>query len=420
MKTRIVVGMSGGVDSSVSALLLKSLASSLNLDIHGVFMHNWDTEGQMCPTAARDFKDALTTCNKLDIPLSTVDFTKEYWTRVFQPMLNSLAAGDTPNPDIGCNRWIKFGAFANLVLKKPNSPDAAVHHETMRNRIARGVSEKERSRSGLRSEMTAVSNTQSSKTPLSIAHLVGTADFIATGHYARIGWDPIVSKLVLQRAVDLKKDQTYFLSNVSQSVLQQTLFPLGNLRKTAVKGIARDTLLTHVSEKRESMGICFIEPKEKYGNFVGEFMQDTPGRFVTVAGDAKGTHDGLAKFTIGQKARISGETEKWFVASKNVKTGDIVVVPGHNHPLLYKGTINIRNWVWISGAEPPELATKSYMRASLKIRHQSEPFPIRFRKVDSLNAIYLAELDVPEKGVASGQQAVLYLNDICLGGGQIM
>ncbi|ORY50477.1 5-methylaminomethyl-2-thiouridylate-methyltransferase [Rhizoclosmatium globosum] len=413
MGTRVVVGLSGGVDSSVSALLLRSCAQKLNLDVHGVFMHNWDTEGQMCPTASRDYQDALKTASQLGIPLSTVNLTKEYWTRVFEPMIESLENGETPNPDIGCNRWIKFGAFADLMLnRKPGT-----EYNQLRARIMEEIEKCALSPDPL--PLPKPTSAKWNPTP-SITTLIGTADFIVTGHYARIGLDPILSRPVLKRALDRKKDQTYFLSTISHTSLQQTIFPLGNLQKPQVKQIAARNGLDHVSKKRESMGICFIEPGEKFGDFVGGYIDHRPGNFVTMDGEVVGRHDGVARFTVGQGARISGAKGKWFVSGKDVDTGNVTVVPGSTHPALYRDSIQVRDWVWIDAQEPTELSTNKSMKGMLKIRHQSEPVPVKFRSSKCLTTEYSVYFEGPQLGIASGQHAALYsTNDICLGGGKI-
>ncbi|KAJ3123749.1 hypothetical protein HK100_011501, partial [Physocladia obscura] len=330
-KIRVIVALSGGIDSSVSALLLKSL--SLPLDIRAVFMHNWDEilddgNTRRCPTASRDYHDALQTANSLNIPISTVDFTKEYWTRVFEPMVHSLDAGNTPNPDVGCNRYIKFGALTDLLLKKSCSSEAATRNLIMEriNDLTKDCETNflERLKSRIANEKLLVS-----KNPVPLSSIIGNADFVVTGHYARIGTD-YNNKPTLMRAFDTKKDQSYFLSNVSRNVLRNAIFPLGSLPKSRVKQIAQDSgLLSHLSKKRESMGICFVEPSKRFGDFMGEYLEDRPGKFVSLDdGVVKGKHTGFFKYTIGQCARISGESEKWFVAAKDSQTSNIFVVPG--------------------------------------------------------------------------------------------
>ncbi|KAI9337576.1 tRNA methyl transferase-domain-containing protein [Obelidium mucronatum] len=344
------------------------------MEIHAVFMHNWDTEGNMCPTASRDYKDALRTANALRIPLSTVNFTREYWSNVFEPMIDSLQNGNTPNPDIGCNQWIKFGAFANLLLNKNNARRS--DHERIRNCIMDGINQNSRSLNSLLLE------------PISS----GTIDFIVTGHYARIKNDPTSLKPMLQRPIDLKKDQSYFLSTVSHAALAQTIFPLGNLCKSQVKEIAARNGLNHVSSKRESMGICFIEPNQKFGDFVGAFLEHRPGRFITMDGVVKGQHSGIAKYTVGQRARISGESEKC------------------NHEALFcdrntKSAIGFG----LAGSEPELLGTPSSIL--------NEPVAVSFRK-SSDASVYIA--DFQNSGSRRSKWTALYCGDICLGGGQIM
>ncbi|KAJ3266684.1 hypothetical protein HDU77_011433 [Chytriomyces hyalinus] len=413
---RVVLGISGGVDSSVSALLLRALKKQ-PVDLHAVYMHNWDTDGEMCPTSSKDFIDARKTTSALKIPLYTVNFTKEYWTNVFQPMVSALEAGLTPNPDIQCNQWIKFGAFANLFLKqKPSQLPSQQSYAQMRMRIEEEIETLAHSKSPLVESCQAPTVHEPVE---SISKLVGTADFIATGHYARNHSIDNFKSSELVRALDRKKDQTYFLSTISQASLERTIFPVGNLKKTLVKEIASKHSLEHVSRKRESMGICFINPRVKYGDFVGEYMKLQPGAFVTVDGDVKGVHDGIQKFTVGQRARLSGESQKWFIADKDIKSGNITVVPGSNHPALRKKEIRIQTCTWISGISP--LAQNDSVRGALKVRHKSEPAAGLLKKgpPDEGMTQYIFEFDEPEIAIAGGQHAAFYIGEVCLGGGTI-
>ncbi|KAJ2998075.1 hypothetical protein HDV02_004900 [Globomyces sp. JEL0801] len=239
--------MSGGVDSSVSALLLKKMG----YDVLGVYMRNWDNrdENGVCPSE-QDWMDVKQTCDKLKIPCEQVDLSKEYWTMVFDPFLDLLASGATPNPDVGCNQFIKFGAF----LEKCKD--------------------------------------------------LYQINQIAFGHYAQKQTKLESLDCQLLKAIDQTKDQTYYLSQISQQSLQKTIFPIGHLLKSQVKEIARLNGLEKISSKRESMGICFIG-KRPFGSFVSEYIQQTPGHIVTLEGEIVGTHQGLSSFTIGQNARIS-------------------------------------------------------------------------------------------------------------------
>ncbi|KAJ3224125.1 hypothetical protein HDU81_008729 [Chytriomyces hyalinus] len=413
---RVVLGISGGVDSSVSALLLRALKKQ-PVDLHAVYMHNWDTDGEMCPTSSKDFVDARKTTSALNIPLYTVNFTKEYWTNVFQPMVSALEAGLTPNPDIQCNQWIKFGAFANLFLKpKPSQPPSQQSYAEIRMRIEQEIE----TLAHLQSPLIQECHVPSVHAPVqSISKLVGTADFIATGHYARNHCIVNSETSQLVRALDRKKDQTYFLSTISQAALERTIFPVGNLKKTLVKEIASKHNLEHVSRKRESMGICFINPRVKYGDFVGEYMKLLPGTFVTLDGDVKGVHDGIQKFTVGQRARLSGESQKWFIADKDIQSGNITVVPGSDHPALRRKEIHVQAFTWISGISLLEQSDS--IRGALRVRHKSEPAAGILKKGPLKEGVaeYIFEFDEPEVAIAGGQHAAFYIDEVCLGGGTI-
>ncbi|KAJ3311472.1 hypothetical protein HDU76_003114 [Blyttiomyces sp. JEL0837] len=260
--------MSGGVDSSVSAALLKEQG----FHVHGVFMHNWDTRDERgtCPSDV-DYMDAKKICDKLDIKLSRVDYTREYWTWVFDPFLDGIADGNTPNPDIACNQYIKFGAFARQFLGSGE--------------VRRGTN------------MTL-------KPPIE-------SDWIATGHYVRTRVSDKGQSVQLLKATDPGKDQTYFLSTVSSKVLARSLFPVGSLLKSEVKEIARKMGL-HVASKHEN-----------------EYVEQVPGDFITVEGEIlPQKHKGMARYTVGQCARLSGKDVKWYVAEKRIKDNQIIVVPG--------------------------------------------------------------------------------------------
>ncbi len=302
---RIAVALSGGVDSSVSLHLLKQQGH----DLIAIFMKNWDDEEDpFCP-AARDYEDALMVADKLGIPLYAFDFSSEYWDNVFGYFLEELKQGYTPNPDILCNREIKF----KVLLEK--------------------------------------------------AHELG-ADKLATGHYARV----IEGNLC--RAVDPTKDQSYFLYAIEREVLDQVLFPIGSLEKTEVRRIAKEEgLITH--DKRDSTGICFIG-KRKFSEFISKYMPPQKGYFRTAEGKILGEHNGAWFYTIGQRKGlgIGGPGDAWFVIDKNVETHDVFVVQGENHPSLLTQEIFATDINWVAKGDMPH---QFQATAKIRYRTQDEP-----------------------------------------------
>ncbi|KXS19314.1 5-methylaminomethyl-2-thiouridylate-methyltransferase [Gonapodya prolifera JEL478] len=357
--------MSGGVDSSVAAFLLQSQG----YDVHAVYMHNWearDAGGRAC-TSEQDWQDVQAVCRHLGIAsqnVQRVDFVKDYWTDVFEPTLQDYAAGRTPNPDIACNSYIKFGKLFDRFADQ--------------------------------------------------------FDWIATGHYARIELDTDGNPRLL-KAVDPSKDQTYFLHQVSPSILRQTLFPVGDLYKSRVKEIAAEIGLPTAS-KKESMGICFVGKRKQFGEFLEEYLEQKSGRFVTLDGSVKGEHRGLSYFTVGQCARLPGEAEKWYVAKKDMLTGDITVVNGWYHPALLARSAIVSSWNWIPQA--PTTLSSSPLRAQAAHRYHESLSGCSVYSIpstnDHLEVRYAIEFDVPQRAVAEGQWIVLYDGDVCLGGGTIV
>lgn len=292
MKT-VVVGLSGGVDSSVSALLLKEKG----YHVIGMFMKNWD-EGEECP-AEKDYEDVVRIAEQLDIPFYTIDFTKEYWDSVFSTFLSDMEKGLTPNPDVLCNKEIKFKAF----LQK--------------------------------------------------AKELG-ADYLATGHYART----VDGKLL--KGSDPNKDQSYFLYGVTKSALEQTLFPIGDLPKPQVREIAKKHgLITH--NKKDSTGICFIG-KRDFRPFVQKYLKKQPGLIETIDGKTVGEHEGVIFYTIGQRKGlgIGGPGDAYFVAGKDLKRNVLTVVQGEDHPALFTKEILATDVHWISS--PPLLPLKCFAK----------------------------------------------------------
>ncbi len=285
-KPTVVVGMSGGVDSSVCAFLLKEQG----YHVIGLFMKNWEDEGEHC-SATEDYEDVARVCDQLNIPHFSVNFTKEYYDLVFTQFLDELKQGLTPNPDILCNREIKFNHF----LKK--------------------------------------------------ARELG-GDYLATGHYARH------DQGMLYKGQDASKDQSYFLYTLKSSILDQVLFPLGALEKKEVRALAKKAGLS-TAEKKDSTGICFIG-KRKFGPFLSAHLPYQPGEMNTLKGKSMGTHCGLAYYTIGQRKGlgIGGEGDAWFVIGKDVKNNILLVEQGDDHPALYTQTVHADQLTWVNDQEP--------------------------------------------------------------------
>ncbi len=285
-KKKVVIGMSGGVDSSVSALLLKQQG----YEVIGLFMKNWEDKDGSC-TASQDYDDVIRVCNTLDIPYYTINFVQEYWDTVFSHFIKELKMGYTPNPDILCNREIKFKVFFQKAME------------------------------------------------------LG-ADYLATGHYAQ------TRDGLLLRSADLEKDQTYFLYTLKKEVLEKVLFPVGHLRKSEVRKIAHQHGLA-TAEKKDSTGICFIGER-KFRDFISGYIPYKEGRFETLAGHCVGSHQGAAFYTIGQRKglKIGGPGEAWFVVDKNIDRNIVFVEQGTDHPALYNSTLTATEASWICGTTP--------------------------------------------------------------------
>jgi tRNA-specific 2-thiouridylase len=307
--TRIVVGMSGGVDSAVTALLLKQQG----YDVLGLFMKNWeDEDDEHCP-AKQDFFDVLAVAEKIGIEVEAVNFAKEYKDRVFSYFLAEYQAGRTPNPDVLCNAEIKFKAFLDHAM-----------------------------------------------------NLGATA--IATGHYARLRRQG--NEFQLLKAVDDSKDQSYFLHRLNQAQLSKSMFPLGELRKSEVRKIAEKAGLPNYA-KKDSTGICFIGERP-FREFLSRYLPKQPGEMQTPEGKVVGQHDGLMYHTIGQRKGlgIGGQGEPWFVVGKEMARNVLIVVQGHDHPLLLKDSLNAADLSWISGIAPrTDTATVQKRAIVSKMRH---------------------------------------------------
>ncbi|UCC13908.1 MAG: tRNA 2-thiouridine(34) synthase MnmA [Gammaproteobacteria bacterium] len=349
---RIVVGLSGGVDSSVAALILKDRG----LDVHGLFMTNWEEDEEGYCQNAQDYQDANAVAERLDIPLHRVNFARQYRDRVFDYFLHEYRQGRTPNPDILCNREIKFGVF------------------------------------------------------LDYARRLG-ASKIATGHYARSNGD---GKLRLAR--DTSKDQTYFLHAVHADALRDSLFPIGGMLKSEVRELAKHAgLPTH--DKPDSTGICFIGERP-FRDFLSRFMPALPGEIHDPEGKVLGSHSGLMYYTIGQRQGLGigghrqAEEAPWYVADKDVDKNVLTVVQGHGHPRLLSPGLIAGDPHWISGRPPRfPLACRARVRhrqslQSCTVEQQGEQLRVRF--------------EAPQRAIAPGQFIVFYDDDTCLGGGTIV
>lgn len=348
--TTVFVGVSGGVDSAVAALLLRQQGYR----VHGVFMKNWDEDDDgECP-AEQDFSDARKVCERIGIPLTGINFSTEYWDEVFTGFLKEYRAGRTPNPDILCNQRIKFGAF------------------------------------------------------LEYARSQG-ADFIATGHYARVDHNGAQARLCLSR--DPGKDQTYFLHTLNQDQLRHALFPIGHLEKTAVRELAREHNL-EVHEKKDSTGICFIGER-KFQTFLSRYVDKIPGVIEDTEGNVVGEHIGLAFYTAGQRQGLGigghagSSGEPWYVVDKNLTENILIVAQGHDHPALFHGGLRCEKIHWIN--KPPHFPVNCLAR----IRHRHTPAEC---KLTATSNGAIVEFKEPQRAIAPGQSVVFYDNEICLGG----
>ncbi|MBI3042331.1 MAG: tRNA 2-thiouridine(34) synthase MnmA [Betaproteobacteria bacterium] len=353
---RIIVGMSGGVDSSVAALLLKQQG----YEVSGLFMKNWeddDTE-EYC-SSRTDLVDAVAVAERIGMEIDVVNFSKEYKEKVFGDFLREYQAGRTPNPDVLCNAEIKFRAFLD--------------------------------------------------------HALGLgADAIATGHYAQVRERDGLFQLLM--AEDGTKDQSYFLYRLNQSQLARTLFPLGTLYKRDVREIARrEGLPNH--DKKDSTGICFIGERP-FREFLGRYLPDNPGEIRTLEGGLLGRHRGLSFYTLGQRQGLGiggsreGEGEPWYVAAKDVRRNRLVVVQGHDHPALLSDRLTALNLNWISGTPP-----RCHWVYGAKTRYRQKDAPCTLLAASDERCVI--EFAEPQWAVTPGQSAVIYESLVCLGGGII-
>lgn len=354
-KHKIIVGMSGGVDSSVAALLL----IEQGYEVEGLFMKNWeeDDDEDYC-AAAVDLSDATAVCDNLGISLHTINFSSEYWDRVFQHFLDEYSAGRTPNPDILCNKEIKFRAFLE-------------HAQTL------------------------------------------GADKIATGHYARSRVQH--GKTQLLRGLDNNKDQSYFLHALNQHQLSHAMFPIGEYDKSHIRRLAADRgLITH--DKKDSTGICFIGER-RFSTFLEKFLPAKPGVIQTVDGQQIGTHNGLMYYTLGQRKGLgiggtrNGDEEPWYVVEKDLLNNILIVAQGHNHPAMFHDTLETGQVNWIADEEPEQL------EMTAKIRYRQADQACQLRKIDDDR--YKVVFEQAQRAITPGQSIVFYQGEVCLGGGVI-
>ena len=350
---RVIVGMSGGVDSSVAALLLKRAGH----DVTGIFMNNWEEKDAfgVC-TSEPDWADVRAVCDLIGIPCYSVNFAREYRERVFSHFLEEYRKGRTPNPDVLCNREIKFGVF------------------------------------------------------LSFAEKLG-AEKVATGHFAKVdrggqGWQ-------LRRAKDENKDQTYFLYMLGQRALSKAMFPVGDLTKGEIRQIARDAGIP-VSEKKDSTGVCFIGERN-FKKYLSGYLPAQPGDMVTVDGRIVGRHDGLMYYTLGQRRGLgiggSGDGRRWFVVAKDLERNRLVVDQGEDSPLLYTSRADGGECTWLAGFPPVE--EDRPLRCQVRLRHRQ---PLQDCSIILRGDRVQIDFDRPQRAVTPGQSAVFYDGEVCLGG----
>ena len=358
-KTRVVVGMSGGVDSSVVAYLLKQQG----YDVVGVFMKNWDDtdENGYC-TATQDYEDVASVADKIGIPYYSVNFEKEYWDRVFTYFLDEYKKGRTPNPDVICNNEIKFKAFLDYAIS------------------------------------------------------IG-ADYVATGHYAQVRRDENGHQHML-RAVDSNKDQTYFLSQLSAKQLDKVMFPLGGLKKPEVRKIAEEAGLS-VYDKKDSVGICFIGEKN-FKEFLSNYLPAKKGKMMTLDGEVKGQHDGLMYYTIGQRRGLgigggSKNNEPWFVIGKDLSKNILYVGQGFENKHLYADSLDASDMHFVN-----KLGVNygHDFKCTAKFRYRAKDVPVTVHFNDDFSKVRV-DFDEPARAITPGQALVLYDGEECIGGGVI-
>ena len=348
----VIVGMSGGVDSSVTAQILKQQGYKVS----ALFMKNWEEDDtQEYCSAAADLKDAAQVCERLDIELHEVNFAHEYWENVFSHFLQEYQAGRTPNPDILCNKEIKFKEFLLQAVE------------------------------------------------------LG-ADYIATGHYVAKGANDDGYSLL--RGADTNKDQSYFLYTLQQHALAKSLFPLGEITKPEVRAIAeKHGFVTH--DKKDSTGICFIGER-RFKDFLSTYLKPNPGNMVDENGRVVGQHDGLMYHTLGQRhgLNIGGPGAAWYVAAKDIDRNELLVVQGHDHAAMMTQTVSAVDTEWVSGCA---LTIGARITAKTRYRQNDEACQV----IDQSDDRITVQFDRPQRAVTPGQALVFYQDRICLGGATI-
>ncbi len=375
--SRVIVGMSGGVDSSVAALLLKEQGH----EVEGLFMKNWtDDDTDTYCSAAEDIRDAELVCNKLGIPLHIVNFSAEYWKNVFEHCLAEYQAGRTPNPDILCNQEIKFKCFLNYAIGMGADYIATGHYSM-------------------------VQNFQNS----TVQHLTEHQSTVPSGA-------AIHAKLELRRAADRTKDQSYFLYTLSQSILSKILFPIGHLEKKTVRELAANAGFPN-HQKKDSTGLCFIGER-KFKEFLNRYITSSPGNIVASDGKILGKHDGLMFYTLGQRQGLGigglcdSSNEPWYVVGKDLQNNALIVAQGEEHPLLYGTSLLARNQHWVSGQWP---ASEFICTAKIRYRQQDTACLVSNFQNGSCKVTFKE----PQRAITPGQSVVFYDNEVCLGGGII-
>ena len=357
MRKNIIVGMSGGVDSSVTALQLLEQGHQVT----GLFMKNWEEDdGTEYCTAMQDLADAQQVCNKLGIALQTINFAAEYWDEVFEVFLSEFKAGRTPNPDILCNKHVKFKAFLNYAIDDLG------------------------------------------------------ADYIATGHYARV-----IEKngeFFLLKGLDPNKEQSYFLYTLGQKALSKTLFPIGHLHKPEIRALAKKAGFDNY-RKKDSTGICFIGER-KFTEFLQRYLPTQPGEMRTAEGNLIGEHHGLMYYTFGQRQGLGiggvkdAPDEPWYVLDKDLDNNVLIVGQGHDHPLMLHNTLTAGNLDW---CDNKPLITP--LRCAAKTRYRQADQPCYLEPLS--NGHCKATFDQSQRAITPGQSVVFYDGEICLGGGVI-